>query len=263
MLRNWPIFLLAAVLVVILGVSCYTDPSYQDKQNGAGNSPPTTSVTQTETGHPSQETQTTKHPPRGWRKLFVWPEGVTALAILLTLFFIGWQALLTRQAIASADSASRLELRAYVGVTVGTGCFQDRDKGIKFEATPTLTNTGKTPAHKVRYRANAAALREPLPDNYVFAPGQNDMGEYIVGVNNPMIIHIVVDDYCDQQDVASIMAGTDGRALYCWGKITYEDVFGDRHETDFCHRLFFYPDGDKPETFRVGGTYLPGRNKAT
>jgi hypothetical protein len=261
--RNWPIVLLAAVLVVILGMSCYTDPSYQDKQNGAGNSSPTAVITQTEASHPSQETQTTKHPPRGWRKLFVWPEGVTALAVLSTLFFIGWQALLTRQAIASSDSVSRAELRAYVGVTIGAGSYQEREKDIKFGGNPVLTNTGKTPAHKVRYRNNAAILREPLPPNYVFAPGQNEVGEYVIGMNLPMTMFIVVDDFCDEQDVASIMTGTNGRALYCWGKVVYEDAFGDEHETDFCHRMYFFPNPDNPGVYKVDGNYIPGRNKAT
>ena len=63
MLRNWPILLLATVLVVIIGVSCYTDSSYQDKQDGTGNSSSSVNVAQNETSHSSQETQTTKHRP--------------------------------------------------------------------------------------------------------------------------------------------------------------------------------------------------------
>ena len=65
MLRNWPILLLATVLVVIIGVSCYTDSSYQDKQDGTGNSSSSVNVAQNETSHSSQETQQSIRPVVG------------------------------------------------------------------------------------------------------------------------------------------------------------------------------------------------------
>jgi hypothetical protein len=134
---------------------------------------------------------------------------------------------------------------------------------IKFEGTPVLTNTGKIPAHRVRFRANAAIIKEPLPQNYVFAPGQNEIGEYVLGMKSPMVMHIVVDDYCDQQDVEDIMSGTNGRALHYWGKVSYDDAFGESHETEFCHRICFYPDPEHVGHYKVSGHYLPGRNQAT
>lgn len=126
-----------------------------------------------------------------------------------------------------------------------------------------LTNTGKTPAHRVRYRNNAAVLKEPLPQDYVFASGQSEIGGYVLGMNSPMVMQIVVDDYCDQQDVEDIMSGTKGRALFYWGKVTYNDAFGESHETEFCHRIWFSPDLQNVGQYKVSGTYLPGRNQAT
>jgi hypothetical protein len=82
-------------------------------------------------------------------------------------------------------------------------------------------------------------------------------------MNEDKVMHIVMDDYCDQNDVKDIMDGTKGRALYYWGKVIYDDAFGDTHWTEFCHRIFFVPDPNNPGTFKVHGHYIPGRNKAT
>jgi hypothetical protein len=259
MLRNWPIILLAAVLVVIIGVSCYTDPSYQDKQNGAGNSSPTTGVTQTEAGHSSQETQTTKHPPRGWRKLFVWPEGVTALAVLATLFFIGWQAWLTRQAIASADNATKTELRAYLAVVVGSAAFQERlepaRRDLKFEARPLLLNTGRTPASRIRFKARSAILPVPLPDGIDLpVTYDKDPGEGVLGTNQNAQMFATLDGFCQDSEVETIKKG-EGSALYVWGLVTYDDVFGDTHETLFCQQIYWVGQV-------IHGYYIPNRNHA-
>jgi hypothetical protein len=260
--KNWPILVLGALLIAIIGVSCYANPSYQDKQNRADNSSPVAGITKTEATQRGQYTQPPERPPV-WRRILTWPEGDTALAIFLTLWFIAWQAFLTRQAIVSSEASSKAQLRAYLGVMIATGSYQERDKGIKFDGSPVLENTGKTPAHNVRYRNNVAIIKEPIPPGYIFSPGQNEIGPYVLGIHLPVVMATVMDDFCDQQDVASIMKGTEGRALYCWGKILYDDAFGESHETEFCHRMFFVENSEKPGTYNVRGNYVAGRNKAT
>jgi hypothetical protein len=262
MLRNWPIVLLAAVLVVIIGVSCYTDPSYQDKQKGAGNSSPTAGIAQNETTHSSQETQTTKHPPRGWRKLFVWPEGVTALALFLTLFFIGWQALLMRQTILSSEDSSKRELRAYLAVAIGEALYQERRQAplsdLKFEARPLLLNTGRTPAHNIQFKARAAIFPVPLPKE-IGLPETYDLGDAnaMLSANQSANMFAVVDGFCGDDEVGVIKDGSAGKGLYVWGLVTYEDIFGISHHTRFCQHVYWTMGG------QIRGVYIPGRNDAT
>jgi len=261
MLRNWPIVLLATVLVVIIGVSGYTDPSYQNKQNGAGNSSPTAGITQNETGHSTQETQTTKHPPF-WRKLFVWPEGVTALAILLTLFFIGWQAMLMRQTVVSAEEFSKRELRAYLAVAVGEALYQERRvrplSDLKFEARPLLINTGRTPAHKIKFKARAAILPVPLPTNTNLPEIHDfDQSDAMLSANQSANMFAVVDGFCEDDEVDVIKDGSSGKGLFVWGLVTYEDVFGISHHTRFCQHVYWTMSG------QIRGIYVPGKNVAT
>jgi len=57
------------------------------------------------------------------------------------------------------------QIRAYLSVTIGTGVYQDAQ--CQFEVKPVLTNTGQSPAHKVKYIAKADILPLPLPTDFV------------------------------------------------------------------------------------------------
>ena len=130
--KNRPIILLGIVLVAIVVVSCHVDPRHQGKPI--------------------------------WRTLLTWPEGVAALAVLLTLFFIAWQAILMRQSVTASEEVSKRELRAYLTVVIGQAIFQERrsveDGGdLMFECRPLIVNSGQTPARKVTFKARAAIIR--------------------------------------------------------------------------------------------------------
>src|SRR5579859_6214903 len=145
MRKNLPIILLGIVLIAVVCVSYYTDPRNQEKQNGAGGSAPMGSVSKNDAGHTGQDAQAPKHPPV-WRILIAWPEGVTALAVVLTLFFIAWEAILMSQTVSAIGAASKRELRAYLTVVIGGALFQEQraaDKGgpLMFECQPLLINT--------------------------------------------------------------------------------------------------------------------------
>jgi hypothetical protein len=215
------------------------------------------------TAEHSQKAESGKNDPPRWHEFFTWPEGITALAVLATMFFIGWQAFLTRQAIASSDAASKIELRAYVVVNVVSGTIQDKSKNLKFGGSPLITNSGKTPAHNLRWRTNSIALRDSESGTYSFPSGEKEFGGEVLGVGQTMQLGVVHPDFYDAEDVEDIKLGENGRAFYYWGVISYDDAFGEPRITDFCHRIHFYPDPDKAGSWKVGGQYVAGRNKAT
>ena len=118
-------------------------------------------VAQNETSHSSQETQTTKHPPRDLAQILVWPEGVAALAIVLTLLFIAWQAMLMRQTILSSEDSSKgesLSRRSH-----WAAFFQDRQTNTVFEADPLLINTRRTPAQNKLHPSEQLLSRTRCP----------------------------------------------------------------------------------------------------
>lgn len=59
------------------------------------------------------------------------------------------------------------QMRAYLTVNIGAAIYQERAKNWKFEGKPLLINTGHTPAKKVSFKASAAILKAPLPDDFV------------------------------------------------------------------------------------------------
>lgn len=66
----------------------------------------------------------------------------------------------------------------------------------------------------------------------------------------------VVDGFCADKDVEFIKRGTESRGLYVWGRVTYEDAFGETHFTRFCQHIYWDLKGN------VQGHYIPGRNDA-
>jgi hypothetical protein len=257
MWRNWPIVVLALALVIVVCVSRYTDPSYQDKQNTADNGSPSASVSPNQAGKGTQDAQAPKSPPFRVR-VFHWPEGVTALGVLLTLFFIGWQAILMRQAVSASDAASRTELRAYLAVVIGAASYQDRETNTVFEADPLLINTGRTPAHRIRFTARAGIKPVPLPSNTDLPEtGDIGVGETVLGAQLTGNMRAIVEGYQPDELVQTIKDGNGNIGLLVWGLVTYEDVFGDEHYTRFCQQIYWDGEG------KIRGYYTPGRNQAT
>ena len=220
--KELPIFLLGIASVVVVALSCYKNPSI----------------------------------------ILAWPEGVTALAVLLTLFFIAWQALLMRQSVSASDEVSKRELRAYLTVVIGSGIFQERrdeDKGgdLKFESDPLLVNTGRTPARNMIFKARAAIMPIPLPQG-ISLPDVPDegVGGSILGPQQSANMFGIVDGFCADKEVDSIKYAKGDKGLYVWGRVTYEDVFGEKHFTQFCQHIYW----DLKD--KVRGHYIPGRNDA-
>ncbi len=147
------------------------------------------------------------------------------------------------------------QMRAYLCVNIGGGDYQDRTKNFKFASRPILLNAGHTPAHKVSYKANAAILPVPLPEDFAFPLPDESIGAALLGAQQNATLGAIVDDFCDDKEVEDIKIGK-GKVLYIWGIVNYEDVFGESHFTKFCQSTLFAPDG------KVFGFFIPRHNEA-
>lgn len=184
------------------------------------------------------------------------------LGVFLTLFFIALQAMLMRQTILSSEDSSKRELRAYLAVAIGEALFQERRvwplSDLKFEARPLLINTGRTPAHKIKFKARAAILPVPLPASTNLPEIHDfDQSDAMLSANQSANMFAVVDGFCGEDEVGVIRDGSSGKGLYVWGLVNYEDVFGISHHTRFCQQVYWTISG------QIRGFYVPGRNDAT
>jgi hypothetical protein len=148
------------------------------------------------------------------------------------------------------------QMRAYLIVEIGGGIYQDFNK--RFEVRPSLLNSGFTPAIDMSYWALAGILPFPLANDHNLpvnhSPPPNSMD---LGPRQSIQMNAAVDTRVPDSEVAEIKSGLD-RRVYVWGAVTYKDIFGGSHTTDFCHSIFWYGTEAEPQ---LAGTYDFNKNK--
>jgi hypothetical protein len=81
------------------------------------------------------------------------------------------------------------------------------------------------------------------------------VGAAVLGPQQQGTMSAIVEGFCHDHEVNQIKA-SQGRSLYVWGIVDYEDVFGESHMTKFCQNLTWNHDGS------IFGLYTPGQNEA-
>jgi len=183
---------------------------------------------------------------------------ITALAtaIIAAFTFTLWRATseqsrLTRTAISDARESNKRELRAYISVVVGGADYQDRETNFKFAGYPILKNNGRTPAYNIKYWSKAEIIPDALIENYQFqiTPTQ-ELSQASIGPGEDRILTCIVPEFVNYAEVSDIKIGK-GKALWVWGRLHYEDAFGDPHYVNFSQRIRWLSNG------QVFGTYGP------
>ncbi len=212
----------------------------------------------------------------------IWLTGILALIAFGQLLVYGYQSYKLKQTVESAGeqskamdrhigeaarSATAMEniaaaiqsgnvavMRAYLSVVIGGAVYQERQDGVKFEGKPNLVNTGSTPARNVRVRIAAELVAPTDAEKFTYPlPGEIAKAPAVAAPHQTYILSAIVEDFVPDFEVAAIKGGQ-GRALTVWGVVTYDDIFGDSHETKFGQWLFWYPNQT------VYGYYIPGQN---
>ena len=148
------------------------------------------------------------------------------------------------KAATASVSAIGQQMRAYICVVIGSAVYQERAKNLKFQAVPSVVNAGLTPAHKVSFRADAAILPIPLPENFTFPLPDIAQGTSVIGPRQNITVSPMVKDFVDDAEVEGIKSGQQGgKGLYAWGIFTYEDIFGKPQYTKFRHLYTWLADG--------------------
>lgn len=136
-----------------------------------------------------------------------------------------------RQNTKIAEISARISNRAYLSIAGVTPTALL--PGKKFEATVQFVNVGKTPAYQVHHvkgyklggtgiyehEINEAKKREEFRD---FAMGMSIPSSFIIETENPIT----------QEESDEIMKGK--KAWYVFGRITYTDIFREKHFTRYC-----------------------------
>ncbi len=162
------------------------------------------------------------------------------------------------EAATASVSAINQQMRAYISVVIGSATYQERTKNLKFQAIPSVINAGLTPAHKVSFKAGAAILPNPLPDDFDFPLADSISGMQVIGPRQNITVAPIVGEFVDDAEVDAIKSGAQGKALFAWGIFNYEDIFGTPQYTKFCHIYTWFADGKT-----VWGYYASRHNEAS
>ena len=184
---------------------------------------------------------------------------VTAALVAATIFLY----LATRRLVEGAEDTAKKQLRAYVAADIGVPTCQDGT--LRFASAPIMINTGVTPAKNLSYWITAAILPSDLPDDFKF-PNKNEkrINDAALHPKQSFVVAAVVDEFVPEEEVKAVMEGGK-RKLYCWGTITYHDIFDALWETEFCHSFTFYwaVDPDSVTRIKYRANYHRSHNKAT
>ena len=93
----------------------------------------------------------------------------------------------SKAALASVTAINQ-QMRAYLCVIIGAALYQERAKSLKFQAVPSIVNAGLTPAHKVSFRASAAILPIPLPEDFGFPLPPATSGTSVIGLGKTSLL---------------------------------------------------------------------------
>jgi len=147
------------------------------------------------------------------------------------------------------------QMRAYVSVTVGGATFQERAKNLKFAGSPKIINDGMTPAHNVRSVIKAAIVKLPVDPAFDFnLPPGDATSAPALGPRHVRDIQGIVEDYIADQDVPGVKDLTAMKGLLVWGRVDYDDAFGDAHYANFAQIIYWLAE-DAPR-----GIYEPRHN---
>jgi len=164
------------------------------------------------------------------------------------------------ESVATLKEVTAKQMRAYLSVVMNGGTFQERGKGIYFGINPILTNSGNTPAHGIRYWANAGVYDFPLPDDFDFPDGEDSVvTSFAIGPHQSVVLNARLPDFVGDDQAQDIKDGKNKR-VYIWGKVSYVDVFGQERFTQFSHSIFWFgPTGEE----RWSGTYCSPFSEST
>jgi hypothetical protein len=155
--------------------------------------------------------------------------------------------------VTSGDAANQRELRAYVYAEPGRAFHVDGSGTLQVYTY--IGNSGKSFGKQVK-RYVGMEVAAPTEDIASIAPMDREEGVLVLNPEGKIpIVKNWRDGQLNQAQYNQIQAGT--LRIYVFGKITYEDVFDKKWQTDFCNAYYGperqgFPGGDPSSKTQFG-----------
>jgi hypothetical protein len=128
---------------------------------------------------------------------------------------------------------SRIDQRAWVGPTGNVSLNLKPNEQVKFRIF--LTNRGKTPALHLHSDMTGKSILTKTPITFTYPPFAPDalISESAVQPGEQFLMDSVGNPILEQSQIDAIKRGE--VTLYIYGKLLYQDIFGEKHHTTFCY----------------------------
>lgn len=174
--------------------------------------------------------------------------------LLLTICtWLLWRA--TADLVKRSERASKTDLRAYIGAPI---IALNRTDPKRPQAQAVIRNFGKTPSYRVANRIGLELVDYPS-DPIEFGAQDPDLMERskpMIWPGQDYVCGQAMDGVLTDSDLEELTNGT--KIIYIYGHISYEDIFGDKHET-----WYNYMWGGPIGTKDVHCAVSPQGNRAT
>ena len=155
--------------------------------------------------------------------------GALAIATVALVVVTAFLWIATRRLVIDAKESSQRQLRAYV--SVDTEHMTDpHGNTIPDRHGFVVKNHGQTPAHVLEHWTQLCVSEFPLTQSLAAPSADRLIVKTVVHPGNDRLI--IEDMPLHPEELAAIESGT--HAWYAWGCVTYTDVFGEPHSTQFC-----------------------------
>lgn len=146
--------------------------------------------------------------------------------------------------------------RAYLHINLG-GVAQTPN--TVFQGIAEIYNAGLTPARNVAWEIASQIFDHPAPDNFQFPDPQRVIQTNMsISPRQPFTINSDPLPRLPDAEAELVFRGLT-RRLHVWGKVRYEDVYGEHHEAEFAYNLYFWLDQGK---IHSGGYFHATHNQA-
>ena len=146
----------------------------------------------------------------------------------------------TRRLVWTSKANAQLQLRAYIVADAKGVSIHGPENEVWVSVQIIIKNTGQTPAHDLRIVSKTELLRHPIemPFDFTLISGP-DPSAAVLGADEPTESESRPEKPFDGNEMMVAMEPESGARIYTWGTVTYLDVFGRPHYTNFCSSLIF------------------------
>ena len=139
-----------------------------------------------------------------------------------------------KEVFARQERFGKMQLRAYLSTDLRAEIPQQRNIGWRETVQMNITNLGNTPARETKSHMRAAIMDYPLPDDFDLSLSPPVEEGSDINPRQVRFIGAALDDFITDERMRQIKQDISPK-LYVWGTVWYKDVFGESHETRFCH----------------------------